>query len=501
MIYSFSPFGYDGSIINIEVDLRRGIPAVDIVGLADSSVKESRDRIRSAIHNQGLEFPPERVLISLSPADIKKEGAGFDLPLAMAVLEAQYNLKLSDSLFVMGELDLSGSVRDVRSVTAGLQTAFAQGIGFAIIPKSKDLVIPKGIKVREVETLSEAFTVMSNLAKGEYSDFTENTETEDTSFKVEFSDDSELAESFDNLKHHDRLKFAMAVAVAGRHNLIAWGSPGCGKTMTLQMMPLLMPKLTYNESVSVDRIYSIAGLGKRNGIRPFRMPHQTASIEGICGGGCQCRPGEITLAHNGVLFLDEAAEFRSSVLQMLRVPIETQSITLSRAGRYTVFPAKFQLIMAVNPCPCGNLGNKERVCLCSGKSIEQYWLKFSAPLLDRIGIRFDNNLEDSDDMNYQSLACLRLMIKQAWERQYARQGKLNQDLTPEELSKIRLSEKAKSKLDNETLKRNLSSREVANIIKIAKTHEDMLDRDEAEEISLFHMEYALKIHGKLPLQR
>ena len=197
-------------------------------------------------------------------------------------------------------------------------------------------------------------------------------------------------ETESKVKMTDKEMLALVVGASGRFNMMFFGSPGCGKTMLMQHMQYLTPSLTEEESKSVKRIYSLAGyggVGESKVYPPFRMPHQTASIEGICGGGPNCRPGEITLAHNGVLFLDEAAEFRSSVLQMLRVPLETKSITLSRAGRTTVYPANFQLLMACNPCPCGNYGSKDKICLCSAKSVEQYWKKFSAPLLDRVPIK------------------------------------------------------------------------------------------------------------------
>lgn len=474
-ILSFSPFGYEGSIVNVEVDLRRGIPAVDIVGLSDGCVKVTRERVRCAIKNQGYDFPSERVLISLSPADIKKEGSGFDLPIALAVLEAQLpqGENAKDALFCMGELELSGSVRNVKGVNAGLQTALLKGIAFAIIPHTDNLVIPKGMKVATVGTLAEAYNVMCKFAHGDYSDFGESDSEENTEFKVEFNDVNE-DESLDKITEHNGLKYAMAVAVAGKHNILAFGSPGCGKTMLLIRMPQLMPKLTADEKASVDRIYSIASMSGcvKDNARPFRMPHQTAIIEGICGGGATCRPGEISLAHNGVLFLDEAAEFRTSVLQMLRVPLETKTITLSRAGRSTVYPANFQLVMATLPCPCGNYGVKDRICLCSAKSIEQYWRKFSAPLLDRIEIRF--HADDDKSTAFFSLEELRNMIKNAWIVQHNRQGKLNAELTADEISKyIILTKDANDIICNYKTNEEYSPRTLSNILKLARTLQDM----------------------------
>ena len=509
-IMSFSSFGYEGALVKVETDIRRGIPAVDIVGLADSSVQESRERMKCTIINSGFEFPPERVLISLSPADLKKEGAGFDLPIALSILHSYAESKgevthsQENEVLVMGELELSGKIRPVKGVYAALTTAKASGIKYAIIPKDSEKE-PNGILCYRAETLEDAYHALCKVDCEDTEEYFQELveEQEEEPFKVEF-EDYDFADDFDQIENHNGLKMALAVAVAGRHNLLVWGSPGCGKTFVLQRMPLLMPKLLSQEKKSVTRIWSMAGL-LRNGSkienRPFRIPHQTASLEGMCGGGYNCRPGEISLAHNGVLFLDEAAEFRSAVLHMLRVPVEIGTITLSRAGRSTTFPARFQLIMATNPCPCGNYGSDEKICLCSAKSVDLYWKKFSAPLLDRVGIRFDNNSEKAEDYQFHSLASLRIMIKQAWERQYTRQYKLNQDLAPSEiLEYIKLSEDAQKKLDEAILKRGLSPRAVSNIVKMAKTIGDMLDREEQETVSTCQIEYALKLHGVLPVE-
>lgn len=484
MIKSFSSFGYEGSIVYVEVDLRRGIPCVDIVGLSDSCVKESRNRIIAAIKNSGLSFPEERILIALSPADLRKEGASFDLPIALAVFGQHSGLELKEDILVIGELALSGEVLPVNGVNAALQTAKSNDIKYAIVPFSANLKIPVGMAVTTVKSLEEAYTVLKRFSlDGDKSDFVENYSNSDSS-EIEFEEVSK-EESLDSINGMNGLKFAMAVAVAGRHNIMAVGSPGCGKTMTLQRMPSLMPKLLPNEKQSVERIYSIAGLeSMRVDSRPFRMPHQTASIEGIIGGGVHCRPGEISLAHNGVLFLDEVAEFRSSVLQMLRVPLESKQITLSRAGRTTVYPANFQLAMAVNPCPCGNLGHKDRICFCSAKSVELYWKKFSAPLLDRVGIKFDCNTEDTTP--YYSLEELRNLVKKSWEVQHTRQGKLNEELNPKEVMDfIKLDAHAESHLSKCAEKMDLSPRAVVNLKKIARTIQDMTDgAEEVNDISL-----------------
>lgn len=416
-IYSFSPFGYVGSLVNIEVDLKRGIPAVDVVGLADGAVKETRERVRSAVINSGFEFPAERVLISLSPADFKKEGAEFDLPVALGILNAKEDSGfIEENVLVMGKLELSGRVRAVKGIHAACSTASASGIQYAVVPKPNfdEACSVQGLKVVGVESLEEAASALKDVTC-----FGKAFEIKKESAEsVSFSD--EEGEDIDGLELPKRLIRAIEIAVAGKHNLLITGRPGCGKTMAVQrLIPLLTPNLTVDESQSVTRIWSLAGLMKPTEplVRktPFRIPHQTASIEGICGGGPNCRPGEISLAHNGVLFLDEAAEFRSSVLQMLRVPLESHTITLSRAGRSTTYPANFQLIMATNPCPCGNYGSKEKICLCSAKSVEMYWRKFSAPLIDRVGVIL--NMDDSEEKCSVDIEELRKHIKTAFEIQ------------------------------------------------------------------------------------
>ena len=389
-IYSFSPFGYEGALVTVEVDLRRGIPATDIVGLADGAVKEARERVQIAIRNSGLEYPNERVLISLSPADLKKEGAGFDLPIALGVLQKNF----TENVLVMGELDLSGGIRPVCGVHAACSTALASGIQYAIVPmRSLSEALATGINAIGCDTLYDAYKLPDDLSTRKIASMGGYDNT--ISFR------KPVAKSRIDLTEKEML--ALVVGASGRFNMMFFGSPGCGKTILMQYMQYLTPSLTEEESKSVKRIYSLAGLSVKDETKvypPFRIPHQTASIEGICGGGPNCRPGEITLAHNGVLFLDEAAEFRSSVLQMLRVPLENKSITLSRAGRTTVYPSNVQLLLALNPCPCGNYGSSDRICLCSAKSVDLYWKKLGGPLLDRVPIRLHIDPREGERKEY-----------------------------------------------------------------------------------------------------
>ena len=424
MIYSFYNWGYEGSIVSIEVDLRPGIPATDIVGISDGAVKETRERVQSAIRNSGLDYPSERVLISLSPADLKKEGIGFDLSIALGVLQKQF----TEDVLVMGELGLSGCIRPVRGVHAACSSAIASGIQYAIVPTANlGEALATGIKAIGCDTLCDAYKLPDALSTRQIAtvDLYDNT--------ISFREPDEKL----SIKMTKKEMLALVVGASGRFNMMFAGSPGSGKTRLMQYMQYLTPSLTEEESKSVKRIYSLAGYGNKDENKvypPFRTPHQTASIEGICGGGPNCRPGEITLAHNGVLFLDEAAEFRSSVLQMLRVPLENKTITLSRAGRCTTYPANFQLLMACNPCPCGNLGSKDKICLCSAKSVEQYWKKFSAPLLDRVPIRLHVDQSEEERKEY-TLEDLQSYVKRATEES-RRIGTSFRDLTVEHIQEM-----------------------------------------------------------------
>ena len=423
-IYSYSPLGFDGALVTVEVDLRHGIPATDIVGLADSAVKETRERVQSAIRNSGLEYPSERVLISLSPADLKKEGTGFDLPIALGILQKNF----TENVLVMGEFELSGAIRPVRGVYAACSTALASGIQYAIVPTANlGEALATGIKAIGCDTLCDTYKLPDALS-------TKNIATVDS-----YDETITFREPYEKLsiKMTEKEMLALVVGASGRFNMMFAGSPGSGKTRLMQYMQYLTPSLTEEESKSVKRIYSLTGYGNKDENKvfpPFRTPHQTASIEGICGGGPNCRPGEISLAHNGVLFLDEAAEFRSSVLQMLRVPLENRTITLSRAGRCTIYPANLQLLLALNPCPCGNYGSKDKICLCSAKSVELYWKKLSGPLLDRVSIRLHIDQSEGERKEY-TLEDLQSYVKRATEES-RRIGTSFRDLTVEQIQEM-----------------------------------------------------------------
>ena len=503
-VYCFSPFGYEGSLVSIEVDLRRGIPATDIIGLADSAVRESRERMKSAIINSGLEFPCERVLISLSPADIKKEGAGFDLAVALAVLCEKNSVQGRDSILIMGELELNGKVRPVRSIHAAVSTAHSHGINYCIVPKENknEAASVIGMKVFGADTLIEAFNALSTgevfFSPDNDVEYDENKMDAVVIDSINFPK-VENGFDFKDVKNQGRLVRALQIAAAGGHNLLAFGPPGCGKTLSLQKFPSLLPLLTVEQAQTVTRIHSIAGLippGKSLiQKRPFRMPHQTATVEGICGGGPHCLPGEVSLSHNGTLFLDEASEFRTSVLQMLRVPLECSTITLSRAGRTTIFPADFQLLLSTNPCPCGNYGSSEKVCLCSARAVEMYWKKFSGPLLDRIDLRVQVETHSlklgEEEKISRSTDELRKEIARAIKIQRKRQEKSNAKLMASEINVYcKMTDEAREYLNHEAERNELSPRGCTSCIKVCRTISDMkgmeiLDLDSMKEAVSF----------------
>ena len=418
-IMSFASFGYEGEIIKVEADLRRGLPIVDIVGLPGSAVKEARERMRAAIGNSDLPFPQERILINLSPADQKKEGSGFDLPIALAVLQADCALDMP--VMVIGELELSGRVRPVRGVLGALISGSAAGIGCFIVPKENEAEarIQQGVRIYGVETLREAleclYAIESELrtekdcesngggknggapareAIGHTGNSISTVASWSEPSQADAAANTGTGGFFEEVYGQRELVRALHIAAAGGHSVLAYGPPGCGKTLSMQRFASLLPDLDPKTAEEVTHIYSIAGLlpsMRGHDVRikrpPFRMPHPNASLEGMIGGAGKCMPGEISLAHGGTLFLDEAVQFKQTVLQTLRAPLETGTVTLSRAGRATTFPARFQLLMALNSCPCGNLGADGKVCTCMPAVVEQYWKKLTAPLIDRIDLR------------------------------------------------------------------------------------------------------------------
>ena len=474
-IFTFSPYGYEGSLVHAEADIRRGIPAVDIVGLADGRVNECRRRIRAAIGGSGLGFPEGRVLVTLSPFELMKEGESLELAAALAVISASDGgLYMRERVIVLGGLEPSGEVRGVRAVHAALTTASYAGIRHAVVPKANlpEAMAVEGLMVAGVENLMEA-----EAALRDGSMFQDSGRMKDDGSDVRFPADRDAEESAGTLRLSERLVRAVETAVAGRHHLLVVGKPGCGMSLAVRtLVPLVTPELTVSESRPVTRVWSIAGILRPEDslvrAAPFRMPHPTVSIEGMCGGGSGCRPGEASLAHNGVLFLEDAAEFRSSVLQMLRVPMESGVITLSRAGRGTCYPAGFQLMMTASPCPCGNFGNRSGICLCSRESVERYWRKLGSPLIDRIGVIV--RLGGDEETACVDVGEMRRRIGTAYRIQRLR-GAYNGSLTERQARECGISAEAGRILDSHAA--GLCERRRLSILRVAVTIANMDGRE------------------------
>lgn len=388
-VISSAVLGIDAYIVTVEVDVADGLPAFSTVGLPDSAIKESKDRVTAAIKNSGFYFPPGRITANLAPADIRKAGSAFDLPIALGVMAATNQVastRLEDAM-VLGELALDGSI---RSIQGGLPIAIAakqHGLKAIILPaeNAKEAAIVEDVEVYPVTSLTDAAAFL-NAAK----------EIEPEPHTLDATEENPLTDTYLDLldvKGQEHVKRAVEVAAAGGHNLIMIGPPGSGKTMIARRIPSILPKLSVDESLETTKIQSIVGILPSDTplvlTRPFRSPHHTISDAGLIGGGNVPRPGEVSLSHNGVLFLDELPEFRRNVLEVMRQPLEDGHVTISRAAASLTYPANFMLVAAMNPCPCGFFSDPNRDCKCSPNQIQKYVSRISGPLLDRIDIQVE----------------------------------------------------------------------------------------------------------------
>ena len=491
--------GLDSYIVDVETDVINSTPAIIIVGLPDMAINEARARIRSAVRNSGFTFPNKKVIINLAPADLKKEGTNFDLPITIGILVEEELLdteKIKDYAFV-GELSLDGSLRSVLGVlplVLGLKKA---GIKNIIVPKenAKEAGLVEGINVYGASCLAE---VVNHFVESP-----QKKKKIDVKTYLENSLDDEFLYDFKDVKGQHKAKKALEIAAAGGHNMLMSGSPGSGKTLMAKCFASILPPLTISEAIELTKIYSISGLLSNDEPlmtkRPFRAVHHTASPNGIIGGGSNPKPGEITLAHRGVLFLDEMVEFPRNVLEVLRQPLEDSEIVISRAKHSIKYPAKFILLGAMNPCPCGFLGDKQKPCTCSEFQINRYLAKLSGPLLDRIDLQVEVPRLTTDELlnnsikEETSLEIRNRVIKarKIQLERYKDDGILtNSELTPKLVKKYcKIDKDGENLFKTAIVKYQLSGRRYDRVLKLART---IADLDASENIKLQHLMQALQ---------
>ena len=490
--------GLNAYEVSVETDVQNGLPAFSVVGLPDTAVNEARDRVRSAVKNSGFSFPNRKIIINLAPADLKKAGTGFDLPIAMGIIieEGVLEQEVTKDYAFIGELSLDGNLRGVRGILPVVIGLKEIGIKNVIVPSDnvKEAALIDGINVFGAQCLGD---VVNHFIESPLKIFKTDADlflkNSNETFEYDFKD----------VKGQQKAKRALEIAAAGGHNLLMTGSPGSGKTLMAKCFASILPPLEFSEALELTKIYSICGLlSKEEPLmtkRPFRAVHHTASANGIIGGGSNPMPGEITLAHRGVLFLDEMVEFPRSVLEVLRQPLEDGEIVISRAKHSIKYPAKFMLLGAMNPCPCGYKGDREKQCTCSDFMVNRYLAKLSGPLLDRIDLQInvprltakellniDENAESSFEIRKRVIKARKIQAER-----YKNDNILtNSELTSELVKKYcRIDGASKEIFKSAIVKFGLSGRRYDRILKIART---IADLDNSSEIEQTHLMQALQ---------
>lgn len=489
-VHTRSIIGLNAPSVTVEVHISQGLPALTMVGLPEASVRESKDRVRSAIINSGFEFPNRRVTINLAPADLPKDGSRLDLPIAIGILSASGQLDeqvLSQFEFV-GELALNG---DLRGITGGLSVARAiKGVSRTLIVPSVnagEAVQVADIHVLGADNLTQVcrhLNAISGQGDGErLPAVIAPVQRQQVSYPLDLAD----------VKGQHHARRALEICATGGHSLLFKGSPGAGKTLMASRLPSILPPLTDDEALEVASVYSVAGVAYDFGVRPFRSCHHTMSAVALSGGGSRPKPGEISLAHQGVLFLDELPEFDRKTLEVMRQPLESKQIIISRANAQVDYPANFQLVVAMNPCPCGYHGDPSDRCRCTSEQVRRYQDKISGPLLDRIDLHVHVPALPIEDLQNspagESSATVRERVIKARQIALERQGKANSELTPSQIDVyIPLDTAEKSLLATAQSRLNLSARSYHRVLKVARTIADLAG---AERVGVVHLAEAL----------